>query len=68
MSFFEVDGTKHYPFGKGSGDRIVSDYGLSNLIRFPIVAELSAAGDGKANPPNVRTTDGRGCLSKALPG
>lgn len=46
MSFFEVDGVKHFPFGKGSGDRIVKDYGLSNLVRFPIVAELSAAGDG----------------------
>ena len=51
MSFFEVDGVKHFPFGKGSGDRIVSDFGLSNLIRFPIVPELSAAGDGTTPPP-----------------
>ena len=47
MSFFEVDGVWHLPFGAGSGDRIVQDFGLPNLIRFPIVANLSAAGDGK---------------------
>ena len=51
MSYFEVDGVRHFPFGKGSGDRIVKDYGLSNLVRFPIVAELSAAGDGEAAYP-----------------
>ncbi|KAL0038142.1 hypothetical protein WJX79_004577 [Trebouxia sp. C0005] len=46
MSYFEVDGVRHLPFGAGSGDRIVRDFGLPNLIRFPIVADLSAAGDG----------------------
>lgn len=47
MSYFEVEGVRHLPFGAGSGDRIVRDFGLPNLIRFPIVADLSAAGDGK---------------------
>lgn len=47
MSYFEVDGVRHLPFGAGSGDRIVRDFGLPNLIRFPIIADLSAAGDGK---------------------
>ena len=47
MSFFEVDGVRHFPFGKGSGDRIVRDFGLQNLIHFPIVPDLSAAGDGE---------------------
>ena len=46
MSYFEVDGVRHLPFGTGSGDRIVRDFGLPNLIRFPIIADLSAAGDG----------------------
>ncbi|KAL0035528.1 hypothetical protein WJX77_010743 [Trebouxia sp. C0004] len=46
MSYFEVNGVRHLPFGAGSGDRIVRDFGLPNLIRFPIVADLSAAGDG----------------------
>ena len=45
MSYFEVDGVRHLPFGAGSGDRIVRDFGLPNLIRFPIIADLSAAGD-----------------------
>lgn len=47
MSYFEVDGVRHLPFGAGSGDRIVRDFGLPNLIRFPIVADLSLAGDGE---------------------
>ena len=46
MSYFDVDGVRHLPFGAGSGDRIVRDFGLPNLIRFPIVADLSLAGDG----------------------
>ena len=50
MSFFEVDGVRHFPFGRGSGDRIVADFGLQNLVRFPIVPDLSAAGDGVPLP------------------
>lgn len=47
MSYFDGDdGKRYYPFGRGSGDRIVRDFGLPNLVRFPIVAGLSAAGDG----------------------
>lgn len=46
MSYFEADGKRYFPFGQGSGERIVRDYGLPHLIRFPIVEELSAAGDG----------------------
>ncbi|GFH10841.1 uncharacterized protein HaLaN_06233 [Haematococcus lacustris] len=46
MAFFEVDGVRHHPFGQGSGDRIQRDFGLPNLVRFPIVPDLSAAGDG----------------------
>ena len=49
MSYFEVDGVRHLPFGAGSGDRIVRDFGLPNLIRFPIVADLSLAGDGETH-------------------
>lgn len=46
MSYFEADGKRYFPFGTGSGDRIQKDYGLPNLLRFPIQADLSAAGDG----------------------
>lgn len=46
MAYFEVDGVRHFPFGRGSGDRIQRDFGLPHLIRFPIVPDLSAAGDG----------------------
>mmetsp|Transcript_47156 Transcript_47156/g.119357 ORF Transcript_47156/g.119357 Transcript_47156/m.119357 type:complete len:560 (+) Transcript_47156:178-1857(+) len=47
MSYFDGDdGKRYYPFGSGSGERIQRDYGMENLIKFPIVAELSAAGDG----------------------
>ena len=33
------------PVFAAAGDRIVSEFGLPNLVRFPIVADLSAAGD-----------------------
>lgn len=46
MSYFDADGTRYFPFGKGSGDRIQRDFGLPNLVRFPIMADLSTAGDG----------------------
>lgn len=47
MSFFDGnDGTRYYPFGEGSGERIQREFGLPNLVRFPIVPALSAAGDG----------------------
>ena len=47
MSYFDADGKRYYPFGQGSGDRIQRDFGLPNLVRFPIIADLSAAGDGE---------------------
>ncbi|EFN59981.1 hypothetical protein CHLNCDRAFT_133105 [Chlorella variabilis] len=46
MSYFDADGKRYFPFGKGSGERIQHEFGLPNLVRFPIVPELSAAGDG----------------------
>eukprot|EP01024_Parvocaulis_polyphysoides_P040345 TRINITY_DN36696_c0_g2_i11.p1 TRINITY_DN36696_c0_g2~~TRINITY_DN36696_c0_g2_i11.p1 ORF type:complete len:200 (-),score=41.38 TRINITY_DN36696_c0_g2_i11:332-931(-) len=46
MSYFEVEGVKHYPFGKGSGDKVMQDFGLPHLVKFPIVPDLSACGDG----------------------
>lgn len=55
MSYFEVDGVKHQPFGKGAGERICADFGLANFLKFPIVPDLSAAGDGESQhpPPHV---------------
>ena len=47
MSFFDGDdGTRYHPFGRGSGDRVKADFGIPHLVRFPILPELSAAGDG----------------------
>jgi len=47
MSYFDGDdGKRYYPFGQGSGERIQREFGLPNLVRFPIVPDLSAAGDG----------------------
>lgn len=47
MSYFDGDDGKRYqPFGKGSGQRIQEDFGIPNLVQFPIVPDLSAAGDG----------------------
>ena len=47
MAYFDgEDGRRYRPFGEGSGARIVRDFGLPHLVQFPIVPELSAAGDG----------------------
>ena len=46
MSYFEVDGVQHRPFGGGSGDRIQREFGVPHLMRLPIVPEVSEAGDG----------------------
>lgn len=45
MSFFDADGKRYFPFGKGSGERIQRDFGLPNLLHMPIVPDLSEAGD-----------------------
>ena len=71
MSFFDGDDGKRYrPFGAGSGDRIVADFGLPHLVRFPIVADLSAAGDGAppiSQPKRERTViPGCGRISPVL--
>lgn len=36
------------PTPQPPGERIQRDFGLPNLVRFPIVPDLSAAGDGEA--------------------
>ncbi len=51
MSYFEADGRRYFPFGKGSGQRVVKDFGLPNLFQFPIEEHLSAAGDGESVCP-----------------
>jgi len=45
MSYFEADGKTYHPFGTGAGERIQSDFGIKNLLRFPIVPDLSLASD-----------------------
>ena len=60
MAYFDgEDGRRYRPFGEGSGARIVRDFGLPNLVQFPIVPELSAAGDGAPR-------DEQWCLPDAL--
>jgi Mrp family chromosome partitioning ATPase len=46
MAYFDADGKRHLPFGAGSGERVAREFGVPNLVRFPIVPALSAAGDG----------------------
>ena len=48
MSYFDGDDGKRYkPFGQGSGKQVQEDFGIPNLVQFPIVPDLSAAGDGE---------------------
>lgn len=49
MAYFDGDDGKRYmPFGAGSGAAVQADFGVPHLLRFPIVPDLSAAGDGAA--------------------
>ncbi|KAJ7518551.1 hypothetical protein O6H91_21G073600 [Diphasiastrum complanatum] len=45
MCYFDADGKRYYPFGKGSGHQVVQQFGISHLFELPIRPELSAAGD-----------------------
>lgn len=55
---------RYYPFGQGSGERVKQEFGLPHLIRFPILPELSEAGDGNAltrNPLVMPTSQRQLC-------
>ncbi|KAL2645017.1 hypothetical protein R1flu_012604 [Riccia fluitans] len=45
MCYFDGDGKRYYPFGKGSGPEVVQQFGIPHLYELPIRPELSAAGD-----------------------
>jgi hypothetical protein len=65
MSYFDGDDGKRYqPFGKGSGKQIQEDYGIPNLVQFPIVPDLSAAGDGELGAVCSVSGSGVWCLKQ----
>ncbi|KAK4790729.1 hypothetical protein SAY86_018033 [Trapa natans] len=45
MCYFDVDGKRHYPFGRGSGSQVVQQFGIPHLFDLPIRPSLSASGD-----------------------
>ena len=46
MSYFECpDGSRHYIFGKGIGERIAKEYGLRFLGEIPIDPRISKSND-----------------------
>ncbi len=47
MSFFKTPESdeKHYIFGKGGGERLCKEYGISLLGEIPIVPEIAQSGD-----------------------
>jgi Mrp family chromosome partitioning ATPase/DUF971 family protein len=46
MAYLETpDGTKHRPFGAGSGAAVCAQFGIPHLVELPLEAALSAAGD-----------------------
>eukprot|EP00899_Mesostigma_viride_P008056 jgi/Mesvir1/17251/Mv07662-RA.1 len=63
MSYFEVDGVKHYPFGTGSGAEVVERFGIPHLFQMPMVPLLSAAGD-TGEPAVVK--EPRGIVGRAF--
>jgi len=44
-SFRGDDGKTYFPFGTGAGERIAREFGVPRVVRFPIDANLAAAGD-----------------------
>ncbi|GAQ77666.1 hcf101 high-chlorophyll-fluorescence 101 [Klebsormidium nitens] len=45
MCYFEADGKRYFPFGQGSGQKVVDQFGIASLFQMPIKPELSASGD-----------------------
>ncbi|XP_057536676.1 fe-S cluster assembly factor HCF101, chloroplastic [Amaranthus tricolor] len=45
MCHFDADGKRYYPFGRGSGSQVVSQFGIPHLFELPIKPVLSASGD-----------------------
>ena len=45
MSYFEVDGQQHFPFGKGSMRRLVHEFGFEHTLQLPIDESISRGGD-----------------------
>ncbi|KAF6172912.1 hypothetical protein GIB67_035466 [Kingdonia uniflora] len=45
MCYFDADGKRYYPFGKGSGSQVVQQFGIPHLFDLPIRPNLSASGD-----------------------
>lgn len=67
MSYFDGDDGKRYrPFGQGSGQQIKDDFGIANLVQFPIVPDLSAAGDGESLPWPCRCRPFSHCAALAV--
>ncbi|KAJ4787465.1 Iron-sulfur cluster carrier protein [Rhynchospora pubera] len=45
MCYFDADGKRYFPFGKGSGSQVVQQFGIPHLFDLPIRPTLSASGD-----------------------
>lgn len=63
MCYFDADGKRYYPFGKGSGSQVVQQFGIPHLFDLPIRPTLSASGD--SGMPEV-VTDPQGEVAKTF--
>ncbi|XP_029118741.1 fe-S cluster assembly factor HCF101, chloroplastic isoform X2 [Elaeis guineensis] len=61
MCYFDADGKRYYPFGKGSGTQVVQQFGIPHLFDLPIRSTLSASGD--SGTPEV-VADPQGDVAK----
>jgi ATP-binding protein involved in chromosome partitioning len=46
MSYLEIDGVRHYPFGQGGGIEIAGRYGLELLAQIPAQEAIREGSDG----------------------
>lgn len=56
MSFYEIDGKRHYIFGQGGGEKIARESGIPLLGQIPIQPTVTRSGD-IGNPIVVGETD-----------
>ncbi len=61
MSFYTVNGEKHFIFGKGAVGRLINEFGFKHAFQFPMLPILSESGDG-GNPFVLRGNDAMGTL------
>ena len=64
MKYFDAEeGKRYFPFGSGSGDKVVEQFGIPNLFDLPIRPEVSLS----THPPLTSITPQSPSFPPSLP-